>query len=413
MKKRLLQWASVGVALAVVALAASTVAGQTQTTGKAVATKSGPAPKTAWGEPDLQGIWSDEYQIPLERPAQYGNKEFFTDAERAELDKLLAGSDHFGDRTQPRGTEADVGGAYNSVFTSQRHVGNRTSLIVDPPNGRIPALTPDAIKRRNDLRDFQTALQETTKACQDNVAGACGPGGSYKPSTSKRNAVPPHYLVAAINRSDNPEDRGLGERCMSGNLPEFAGGFVGVYRRIVQGPGVVYIYYDSGQGQGWSRIVPITTAPHLPPSVRQWWGDSRGRWDGNTLVVDTTNFNAKKDFQGSRENLHLIERWTRTGPNSLELVSTMEDPTTWTRPWTVRQEFDIQSNEANRIYTEPRCHEGNYGLVGLLAGGRAADTAYAEGRGPDPASLCTSGCGNFDEDSEPDPLGSTARIRKK
>src|SRR5205823_2764671 len=116
MRKRLLEGASAGVALAVLALAAATVAGQSQTTART----GGPALKTAWGEPDLQGIWSDEYQIPLERPAQYGNKEFFTDAERAELDKLLAGSDHFGDRTQPRGTEADVGGAYNSVFTSQR-----------------------------------------------------------------------------------------------------------------------------------------------------------------------------------------------------------------------------------------------------------------------------------------------------
>jgi cell division septation protein DedD len=412
MRKRRVDGAGVVVALAVVVLAA-VVAGQTQSASGGATSKAGPAPKTAWGEPDLQGIWSDEYQIPLERPAQYANKPFFTDAERAQLDKQLAASDHFGDRTQPRGTEADVGGAYNSVFTSQRHVGNRTSLIIDPSNGRIPALTPEASKRRNETRDFQTALQETTKACLDKVPGACGPGGSYKASTPKRSAAAPHYLVAAINRSDNPEDRGLGERCMSGNLPEFAGGFVGVYRRIVQGPGVVYVYYDSGQGQGWSRVIPITTAPHLPASIRQWWGDSRGHWEGNTLVVDTTNFNAKKDFQGSRENLHLVERWTRTGPGSLELVSTLEDPTTWTRPWTVKQEFNVQSNEANRIYTEPRCHEGNYGLVGLLAGGRAADTAYAEGRGPDPALLCTSGCGNFDEDSEPDPLGSTARIRKK
>jgi hypothetical protein len=216
-----------------------------------------------------------------------------------------------------------------------------------------------------------------------------------------------------VNRSDNPEDRGLGERCMSGNLPDFAGGFVGVYRRIVQAPGFVYIYYDAGQGQGWSRSIPITTAPHLPPAIRQWWGDSRGHWEGDTLVVDVTNFTNKTDFQGARENLHYVERWVRTGPTTLELTATMMDPTTWTKPWTVKQEFDRQSNEANRIYTEPRCHEGNYGLVGLLAGARAVDTAFAEGRGPHPASLCTSGCGNFDEDEMPDPLGSTARIKRK
>ena len=109
----------------------------------------------------------------------------------------------------------------------------------------------------------------------------------------------------------------------------------GIHRRIVQSPGAVNIFYDSGQGQGWTRMIPITNAPHLPPHVRQWWGDSRGRWEGNTLVVDVTNFSPKADFLGSRENLHYVERWTRTGPEILELVATIEDPTTWTRPWTV------------------------------------------------------------------------------
>ena len=125
-------------------------------------------------------------------------------------------------------------------------------------------------------------------------------------------------------------------------------------------------------------------SPHLPVSIRQWFGDSRGHWEGNTLVVDVTNFSPKTDFQGSRENLHLIERWTRNGPRTLAYEVTIEDPTVWTRPWTVMQEFTRQSDEENRIYYEPRCVEGHYGLPGLLHGRRIEEQAFAEGRGPDP-----------------------------
>jgi hypothetical protein len=136
-------------------------------------------------------------------------------------------------------------------------------------------------------------------------------------------------------------------------------------------------------------------SPHLPSHIRQWWGDSRGHWEANTLVVDVTNFSPKTEFQGSRENLHLVERWTRLDAETLEYAVTIEDPTTWTRPWTVKEELKKQSDKDNRVYREPRCHEGNYGLIGLLVGGRVAETAYAEGRGPDPATLCTAGCGGF------------------
>jgi hypothetical protein len=197
-------------------------------------------------------------------------------------------------------------------------------------------------------------------------------------------------LTGAINRSDGPEDRSLGERCMSAILPDFGG-----FRRIVQTPGGITMFYDTQQGQGWQRSIPISAAPHIPSNIRQKWGDSRGHWEGNTLVVDVTNFSPTTEFQGSRENLHLVERWTRLDPDTLEYAVTIEDATTWTRPWTVKQELRKQSDEADRIYYEPRCHEGNYGLIGLLAGGRAAETAFAEGRGPDPATLCTAGCGGF------------------
>ena len=128
------------------------------------------------------------------------------------------------------------------------------------------------------------------------------------------------------------------------------------------------MFYDVGQGQGWQRNIVMDGSPHLPADIRQWYGDSRGHWEGNTLVIDVTNFSAKTDFQGSRENLHVVERWTRTGPTTLEYAVTVEDPTVWTRPWTAKQEFTRQNEQENRIYYEPRCIEGNFGLPGLLHG---------------------------------------------
>ena len=155
------------------------------------------------------------------------------------------------------------------------------------------------------------------------------------------------------------------------------------------------MFYDVGQGQGWQRTIPMNGSQHLPSAIRQKWGDSRGHWEGNTLVVDVTNFSPKSNFPlgvagvGARENLHLVERWTRTGPNSLEYIVTMSDPTTWTRPWTVKQEYTKQGDQFNRVYKEPRCHEENFGMIGLLAGMRDIERIYAEGRGPDPASVNT------------------------
>jgi len=153
----------------------------------------------------------------------------------------------------------------------------------------------------------------------------------------------------------------------------------------VQTPGGISIFYDVGQGQGWQRNIVMDARPHLPANIRQWYGDSRGHWEGSTLNIDVTNFGPKTDFLGSRENLHLVERWTRVGPTTLEYAVTIEDPTVWTRPWTAKQEFAKQSDLENRFYTEPRCIEGNYGLPGLLHGRRAEERAFAEGRGPDPA----------------------------
>jgi hypothetical protein len=160
------------------------------------------------------------------------------------------------------------------------------------------------------------------------------------------------------------------------------------------------MFYDVGQGQGWQRNIVMDGRPHLPAGIRQWYGDSRGHWEGNTLVIDVTNFSAKTDFQGSRENLHVIERWTPTGANTLEYAVTVEDPTVWARPWTAKQEFIRQNDQENRIYTEPRCIEGNYGLPGLLHGHRMEELAFAEGRGVDPRTISTVTA----NDGEPDPL---------
>ena len=355
--------------------------------------EAAPAAPTPWGEPDLQGIWTTDYEIPLQRPARFVDQEFFTDEERAALDRDRARIIDLDSRRAPRGSEQDVGGAYSAaIFLSHKHVGRRTSLIVDPPGGRMPPLTPEAQERRDAIREYQLALLQATDTCKSNLPGCAG--GQYGPPSPRRAETPPHYLTRAVNRADGPEDRSLGERCMSARLPDF-GGAAGYFLQIVQSPGTVSIFYDTGQGQGWQRIIPVTERPHLPPHIRQWWGDARGRWEGETLVVDTTNFSPETDFQGSRENLHLVERWTRLDAKTIEYVVTMEDPTTWTRPWTVALELSQQSNEANRIYKEPRCHEGNYGLPGLLAGARAEERAFAEGRGPDPATLCSAGCGGF------------------
>src|SRR6516165_10748344 len=126
-------------------------------------------------------------------------------------------------------------------------------------------------------------------------------------------------------------------------------------------------------------------SPHLPAGMRQWFGDSRGQWEGDTLVIDVTNFSPKVNFADSRENLHLVERWTRTGPATLEYAVTIEDQTVWTRPWTVKQEFARQSDEANRVYYEPRCLEGNYAFPSMMKAARVEELAFAEGRGPNPA----------------------------
>ncbi len=348
-----------------------------------LAAKTGPALKTPWGEPDLQGIWSRDVDIPLQRPAKYGDREFLTDAERAELDRRIADiiSRDSTETRRLRGTERDVNAEFSQApFTMHLPVGRRTSLIIDPSNGRIPPLTPDGQKARALLREFQLALLQPTSACKQQLPGCAG--GKYGPVSPRRNQTPPMYLSSggggAINRADGPEDRSLSERCLAGTLPDF-GSWIGGFSRIVQSPGAVSILYDMNAGQGRPRQIPITTAPHLRANVHQWWGDSRGRWEGNTLVVDVTNFSPKSEFQGAHENLHLVERWTRLDADTIEYLVTIEDPTIWTRPWTVKQELKKQSDGRESDLLRAAVPRGEFRTAGITAR-RASRRARVRGR---------------------------------
>ena len=370
MKRRLLDSLRVAMALAAVVaifqLATVQVAGQT--TGA-----------TASGRPNLDGIWLDVWDTPLQRAPELGDREFATAEERAARDqaRLVPGRNRRG----PRGSAQDVSGAYNAVFSSAKPAGPRTSLVVDPPNGRIPALTPEAQRQEDIKRDWRTMLMRNTPTCEQQAPGC--EGGEYGPVSPRRFDIPPFYNTLRMNRHDGPEDQSLGDRCMLGATPDLNG-----HRRIVQGEDAVAIAYDTGQGQGYQRLVNLS-GTHPPSRVRLRHGDSRGRWEGDTLVIETTNFSPKFPFRGSSVNRRLVERYTVVDADTLVYEVTISDPTVWTAPWTVRQELRRQSGEQNRIYYEPRCHEGNYGLPAMFIGHRAQEQEFAEGLGPDPFSLDT------------------------
>jgi hypothetical protein len=380
MRRRVFE--SLGVAAilaALVVLLQMSAGGQGQGEGGATA-PAGPVPKIASGHPDLQGIWLDEFQTPLERAERYANREFLTDEERQQQDDDRSGNIGRNRRVE-RGSQQDVAGAYNAVFTSAKPTGRRTSLVVDPPNGRIPALTPETQERNRLDREFRLALLQNTDTCKTK-APACN-GGTYGPPSPRLAEVPASYNTQRMNRHNGPEDQSLGDRCMLGREPDF-----NAFRRIVQGPESVAIGIDTGQGQGYQRVVYLT-GKHPPSSIRLRHGDSRGKYEGNSLVVETTNFSPKWPFRGAAENLTLVEKFTRIDAKTLEYQVTVTDPTVWTAPWTARQEMKMQPDDQNRIYYEPRCHEGNYGLAALLIGARLDDKKFKEGRGPNPASQDT------------------------
>jgi hypothetical protein len=371
-----------------VGLAETTVIGQDRSSGSTAES----TPKTPWGAPNLQGAWSNTSVVPFERAKEFGNRELMNDAEyQKALDKLLERNSRLGRDSREingqdiRGTEKDVARAYNEHWFGDKpnDVSRRTSMIIDPPDGRMPALTPEAQKRISEKREYLQALLQGTS------------GGRPGPISPRRNEPSPDYNLDRMNRSDGPEDRSGVERCLLNSLPVILqagpltpdgrplGNFGGVMR-IVESPDSVDMYYDIGQGTGFNRTIPITNRPHLPKDVHQYWGDSIARWEGDTLVVDVTNFSQETNFRGSRENLHLIERYKRIDPTTLQITITAEDLTAWVKPFTFTQELRKNADKPNMVY-EGGCHEGNYGLLGMLANTRAAEKAFAEERGPDPA----------------------------
>jgi hypothetical protein len=339
-------------------------------------------PRTAWGAPDLQGIWNTNTFLPLERPRQYGTRAMMTEEEHAkalaelqERNKRLGRDSREVGGKPGVGTEKDVARAYNEFWFGDKPTkfSYRTSMIVDPPDGRIPQLTPEAAKRITDKREFLAALLQGTS------------GGRPGPISPRRAEPSPDYNLDRINRADGPEDRGGPERCFGESIPAVLGtGTFGGVMQIVQSPGSVSIYYDVGQGSGYAWVVPITSRAHLPKNIQLYRGDAIGHWEGPTLVIDVTNFSDETSFHGSRENLHVIERLRRVDANTLSVQFTAEDPTTWTQPWTAVQELE-KADEKTTLVLEGGCHEGNYGLMGMLLNTRAAEKAFREGKGPDPA----------------------------
>ena len=315
------------------------------------------APRTSWGDPDLTGIWSPGYTLtPLERPEEFGDREFLTDEEVATLEGAQDSSSGRNFRPEA-GTVADVEGAYNDEFTGRgKDVirTGRTSLIVDPPSGRIPPRTPEAIARIGEYR-------------QRRAAG----GGEIETDVRIPYPVDPQ----SGSYADNPEDRAP-DRCMGITIP-FVRGTSGTFSRFVQSPESMSVYHEDGHRGGGYRTIYMDGRSHLAPHIRQWMGHSIGHWDGDTLVVDTTNFSAGTSFYGASENLHLVERYTRAAADLVMYEVTVEDPTVWGETtWTAEIPLTIADNKANQIY-EAACHEGNYAMVSILAGARNLE---AQGR---------------------------------
>ena len=306
------------------------------------------AARTAWGDPDLQGIWDFRTLTPMERPAEHAGKAVLTDEEAALYVQDLPFTNwddrERWDRTKAFSFDSDVEHGYNRFwldYGTSVNADRRTSLIVDPPDGRIPWVPGTAF-----LPDGRLAW----------VEGEQRPGG-YGDAFLGLNAA-------------GPEDRPLGERCILGmnSGPPMNPSAYNNNVQLLQTPGTVVIFNEMVHD---ARIVPLDGRPHLPAGLRQWMGDSRGRWEGETLVVETTNFLRETNFEGSSSRLHVVERFTRTGPETLVYEFTVEDPRTWTQPWTAR----IPMRRTAGPIFEYACHEGNYGLFNILTGARARERA--------------------------------------
>ena len=341
MKRRFLVSTAVFAGLiALASLASIPLAAQAQKT----TAKPWIPPRTADGKPDLQGIWNYSTLTPLERPAELAGKAVFSEDEAVEFERRTLQNRNVDLNRQTTVTARgvingtpeteDLASAYNEFWWDRgtRIVGTRrTSLVVDPPDGRVPPLTPEAQKRMAAL------------------------------------------AVANQRPAQGPEDRPLSERCIvrpNSGPPMIPGGYNNNFQ-LAQVPGYVVIYNEQIHD---ARIIPTDGRPHLPKSVRQWLGDSRGRWEGNTLVVDTTNFTGKTNLRGSSENMHLVERFTRTDRDTLLYEFTVEDPQSFTKQWTAQ----IPMTRSGELMFEYACHEGNYSMFTTLTSARALEKAAEE-----------------------------------
>jgi hypothetical protein len=324
------------VAVAWIALLAQTpAAGQTQASAAKASppAKAGTPQRTADGKPDLQGIWTNNTLTPFERPKNLGAKEFYTDQELADLTKRIVEA-----RPGERVEGAELGAAnpqevrydlelYGFDRTKLRYTSKRTSLVVGP-EGVVPPMLPQA-RQRNAERVAKNKGHEF----------------------------------------DGPENRPLSERCiMMGQeaIPMVPGANEGNLLQIVQGPGYVTLLHEIDHS---TRVIPTDGRPHLAQNIRLWQGDSVGHWEGNTLVVDTTNFTNLTAFRGSSDNLHLVERFTRASDDTLIYQFTVEDPTTWAKPWTA----EVPWTKTNGPVYEYACHEGNTMIATILRGARVEE----------------------------------------
>jgi hypothetical protein len=356
MPKPLASWAGgVLIAIAAAAVSTPTVSGQ-----RAPAGRSDAFPRTPDGHPDLHGIYDIATLTPIERPASANGKLSMSDAEAAAIER--AERNRVQERALPSPVDRDAPptgapvGGYNNFWIDRGsqviRVDNtpRTSLIIDPPDGKIPPLVAEARQRAAALRARSGVNPD---ANDENAAGGLDP-----------------------NAYNDPEQRPLGERCLLGfsstsGPPTMPNYFYNNLKQIVQTKDHILISVEMVHD---ARIIRMNQ-PHLPPTIRKWMGDSVGRWDGDTLVVDTTNFTDKTRFRGSSEHLHVVERFWRVDAQTLMYRFTVEDPHTWERPWT--GEFPWPAT-GEQIF-EYACHEGNYALANILRGARAAERRAAEG----------------------------------
>jgi hypothetical protein len=323
MRRRIVTGILVGAALS------ATVAGQA---GKA----SWSVPRMPDGHPDFQGVWANNGMTPLERPKVFGLRATMSDAELADIkrkaQKMQDGGDaFFADELfnaaiegQTKFSSADTQtGNYDQTWLSDRIWDNRTSLIIDPPDGRIPPLAPGAAER--------------AKAAEAAARKGKGP-------------------------ADSAADLSLGTRCVSYGTPNIRAGYQS-YFEVTQGPGVVALRSEMIHD---ARIFPVDKSAHVSAAIRQYHGDSKAHWDGDTFVVETANYTANATRVGATDKLKTIEKFRRVSADTLEYYVTFDDPTVWSRPWTLM----IALKMTGEAMFEYACHEGNYGLPAILRGAR-------------------------------------------